>query len=777
MKKTRIKHEYKGLNELDAQKQKNLMSVIQGRLVSQTTKIRLIRSNFKKLRAAKKDLLSSTSWKIAQIVGVLLFPLRLNQRASEKLKVLNGLISKVNNDLRAQQQEFEDINRKLVALASIRNLQLLHPDYFDLNKAEKVFLPKYDNPRVSIIIPAYNQASFTFATIWSIAKHTDHDISFEVILIDDCSPDDTARALDSKIENLIFIRNQENLGFLQNCNKAAKMARGEHILFLNNDTNVQPNWLSPLVKILDDEPQTGMVGSRLVYPDGTMQEAGGIIWNDGTGWNFGKHQDPKLPEYNYVKEVDYISGASLMIRKSLWEDIGGFDERYVPAYFEDTDLAFEVRKRGYKVKYQPLSWVVHFEGISHGTDVSTGIKEYQKKNREKFVEKWELELEKHFQNAQNVFLARDRAQFKKSILFIDHYVPKFDQDAGSRSTFSYIKLFVEEGFNVKFLGDNFYEDPEYAPILQQMGVEVLYGTTMKENFPVWLEKNGSHLDYVFLNRPHISDKYIDVLKESTTAKLLYYGHDLHFLREQRELKTTKNKEKLESSQRWEQLEFELMSKVDVSLYPSSVEVDLIRAKRPELDVAQIPVYILDQSFTTSHSNETSNIMFVGGFNHPPNVDGVLWFMKEVWPQVLEKLPEIKCYIIGSRPPAEILDLASDNVIVTGFISDDQLSAYYREIKMTIAPLRFGAGIKGKIVEALHQNVPIVTTPIGAEGLVGIDSCLAVANDSTDFAQKVVDLYQNEQELSRMASAGQEYCREHFSSRAAKRALSPYVDFR
>ncbi|MEQ9230631.1 MAG: glycosyltransferase [Cyclobacteriaceae bacterium] len=750
---------------------------LQSRVMLQADKIQKVRSTFKQLRAAKKVLLSSTSWKLARFMGSVLFPLKLNTQATKKVKSLSRLISKVNQDLRALQDEFEYISKKLTSLANFRNLQIIHPEFTDLNNSEKIVLPRYEEPLVSIIIPAYNQAKFTFASILSIARHTEKDIPYEVILIDDCSSDEEARGLSSRIENLVYVQNDKNLGFLLNCNKAAKKAKGKFILFLNNDTNVQPNWLSPLVDILENEPKTGMVGSRLVYPNGIQQEAGGIIWNDGSGWNYGKNQDPKLSEFNYVKEVDYISGASAMIRKTLWEEIGGFDERYIPAYFEDTDLAFEVRKRGYKVKYQPLSWVVHFEGISHGTDEGSGIKEYQKKNREKFIEKWEVELQKHFQNAQNVFLARDRAQFKKSILFIDHYVPKFDQDAGSRSTFSYIKLFVEEGFSVKFLGDNFYNDPEYAPILQQMGVEVLYGLSLKEHIQAWLKANGKYFDYVFLNRPHISIKYIDLIRDASDAKILYYGHDLHFLREQRELKTTKNKEKLESSQRWEQLEFEIMNKVDLSLFPSSVEIEVVKSKGSEIAVGQIPVYIFDDFLTPTRATETKDIMFLGGFKHPPNADAVLWFMKEIWPLILGELPEIKFYIVGSHPPQEILELAGENVIVTGFVTDDELRKYYRDIKMTIAPLRFGAGIKGKIVEALHQNVPIVTTPIGAEGLVGIDSCLAVANDSTEFAQKVVDLYKNEQELSRMASAGQEYCREHFSSMAAKRALSPHVDFR
>jgi GT2 family glycosyltransferase len=239
------------------------------------------------------------------------------------------------------------------------------------------------------------------------------------------------------VKNIKVVRNEKNLGFLLNCNNAVKFAKGKYIHLLNNDTQVQERWLISLIELIESNDNIGMVGSKLVYPDGRQQEAGGIIWNDASGWNFGRLDDPTKPEYNYVKEVDYISGASIMLSKKLWDKIGGFDERYVPAYFEDSDLAFEVRKHGYNVMFQPKSVVVHFEGISHGTDTGTGIKAYQVKNREKFIEKWKNELEKnHFPNAENVFLARDRSRNKKHILIIDHYVPHFDQDAGSRTVFA-----------------------------------------------------------------------------------------------------------------------------------------------------------------------------------------------------------------------------------------------------------------------------------------------------------------------------------------------------
>ena len=191
----------------------------------------------------------------------------------------------------------------------------------------------------------------------------------------------------------MICRNQTNQGFLRNCNQAAKAARGKYIMFLNNDTKVTEGWLSSLVKLIESDPSIGMVGSKLVYPDGRLQEAGGILWSDGSGWNYGRLDDPDKAEYNYVKDVDYISGAAILLSVQLWKQIGGFDERFAPAYCEDSDLAFEVRKAGYRVVYQPLSKVIHFEGVSNGTDVNgTGLKRYQVENSKKLREKWRMSL-------------------------------------------------------------------------------------------------------------------------------------------------------------------------------------------------------------------------------------------------------------------------------------------------------------------------------------------------------------------------------------------------
>jgi GT2 family glycosyltransferase/2-polyprenyl-3-methyl-5-hydroxy-6-metoxy-1,4-benzoquinol methylase len=650
---------------------------------------------------------------------------------------------------------------------------LIDPQSVVISYNTIVNVPLFADPLVSIIVPAYNQANYTVACIQSIVANTT-TVPYEIILMDDKSPDEDARNLKYFINNITFISNEENLGFLRNCNKGAALANGKYILFLNNDTNVQPNWLDSLVDLIESDESIGMVGSRLVYPDGRQQEAGGIIWNDASGWNFGRLDDPSKPEYNYVKEVDYISGAAVMLSKELWDEIGGFDERFIPAYYEDTDLAFEVRKHGYKVMYQPKSIVIHFEGISNGTDLGSGIKKYQVINYEKFFSKWKHVLQKdHFPNAENVFQARDRSRYKKSVLFVDHYLPHYDQDAGSKAAYQYLRMLVSNGMNVKFIGDNFYNYPDkpYLEALQQMGIEVLYGNWYYNNWKEWLVENAIKFDFFILSRPHIAVKYIDIVKGHSNGRIIYFGHDLHFLREEREYLLKKDVSILHSSEKWKTLELELMKKADFSYYFSDIEADEIKKNDPSIDVDVVPLYIFD-TFKENHymASERNDIMFVGGFGHSPNVDAMRWFVTEVWDQVVNQLKGVKLYIIGSNPPDEIIEMATDNIIVTGFISDQKLEEYFSTCRIMVAPLRYGAGVKGKIVQALYEGMPTVTTSIGAEGLIQSDECLIVQNDAIEMADKICELYNDKEKLRDLSLKSSQYCENFFSATYAKKSM-------
>lgn len=635
--------------------------------------------------------------------------------------------------------------------------------------------PTWEIPTVSIVIPVYNQFDYTYACVKSILQNSG-DVSYEILIADDCSTDVT-REIDRVITGLHTIRNPENLRFLRNCNHAAKSARGKYILFLNNDTQVQPNWLAPLVDLMENDETIGMTGSKLVFPDGRLQEAGGILWKDGSAWNYGNRSDPADPEFNYVKDVDYISGASICIRKELWEEIGGFDERFAPAYCEDSDLAFEVRKHGRRVVYQPASVVVHFEGVSNGTDTSTGQKQYQVINQKKFYEKWKDVLEQeHFSNAQNVFQARDRSRNKKVLLMVDHYVPQFDKDAGSRTVYQYIRLFASQGFQVKFIGDNFFPHQPYTQVLQQMGVEVLYGPYYASHWKDWLKENGACIQYAFLNRPHISVKYIDLVRQYTPARIIYYGHDLHFLRERREYELTGQKDLLKSSEDWKKKELELMRKADWAYYPSCVEEEEIHKIAPDVHVKAIPAYLFTEVEDKPFQAEgRKDLMFIGGFSHRPNVDAVKWFAAEIMPHLRKLLPDVVVHILGSNPPEDVKALADEQLKIAGFVTDEQLEEYYSRCRLDIVPLRYGAGIKGKVVEAMRYGMPVVTTQIGAEGIAQADEILSVADNAEEFAKRVAALYQNPEELDARSAASRQYIREHFSPENAVRVIGSEFD--
>src|SRR5439155_4022577 len=297
--------------------------------------------------------------------------------------------------------------------------------------------PVHERVDVSIIIPVFNQFRFTQACLASLQEHQGTE-RFEVIIVDDCSMDATAERV-PQMPGVIYLRNEKNFGFIASCNRGAEKARGKYLVFLNNDTLVRDGWLSALVGTFAEQPQPGIVGAKLVYPDGRLQEAGGIIWRDATGWNYGKSDDPGKPEYNYLREVDYCSAAALMIPKALFQSVGGFDPRYAPAYYEDTDLAFKVRQAGYKVLYQPLSEVVHYEGTTGGTDITTGTKKYQDINRSTFAKAWAAKLVTKPANGDAAFL-RQAPTGRKNILVIDHYVPSPDRDSGSLRMFQVLKL-------------------------------------------------------------------------------------------------------------------------------------------------------------------------------------------------------------------------------------------------------------------------------------------------------------------------------------------------
>ncbi|MFZ5897072.1 MAG: glycosyltransferase family 2 protein [Myxococcota bacterium] len=312
-------------------------------------------------------------------------------------------------------------------------------------QARRLLLPECAEPKVSIIVPVYGKFATTWNCLAALAE-IDAGVSFEVIVVDDCSPDCTRQML-SRVDNVRMIENASNLGYLRSNNRAAESARGRWLCLLNNDTRVTPRWLAELVNTFEAFPRVGLVGSKLLFADGRLQEAGGIVFADASCENYGRWADPERPRYNFARSVDYCSAACVLLPRALWRDLGGFDEYFAPAYYEDTDLAFRVREAGFDVMYQPLSRVVHYHGVTHGKNPKHGLKRSLLVNRERFAQRWRPRLATHPSADDDVRASAERLQVPGLLLCLPRS-PDSARDAELREYLDFARQVRHDGYHV-----------------------------------------------------------------------------------------------------------------------------------------------------------------------------------------------------------------------------------------------------------------------------------------------------------------------------------------
>ena len=606
-------------------------------------------------------------------------------------------------------------------------------------------------PLVSIVIPVFNKWDVTARCLASLLV-CDSEIDIEVFVVDDASHDETPKRL-AQLPGINVIRNGTNLGFVGGCNRGAALASGQYLYFLNNDTELASGAIRALVSRMERTASIGIVGSKLVYPDGRLQEAGGVIWSDASGWNYGRLDLPVRPAYNFFRDVDYVSGASLLVRTELFRTIGGFDSRFAPGYYEDADLCFEVRARGYRVSYEPLSVVTHFEGLTSGTDLGVGMKRFQTINKIKFEEKWSTVLHDHHDlpNAANVDrAARSRGGETRAILIVDSYVPLYDKEAGSNRLQQLIVGLRANGTRVVFFPDNLTPMMPYTAELQSVGIEVVYA--VDDGTPTWDElfvHALSSVDLVWICRPELCKKYLPLVRAHSRLPVVYDTIDLHHVRRRRQLEHEGRYDDA-SWREIEALELSCAFAADGTVVVSDAEADVLR-EHGVSPIAIVPTVHDDEDERTVGFDDSSGLLFIGGFNHTPNVDAVSWLIEEIMPLVWAEIPGLGVTILGSNPPPAITRLASPSVKVTGFIRD--VSPYFRNARLFIGPLRYGAGVKGKIGQALAFGIPIVTTAIGAEGFDIRDGASGmIANDAASFAAAIVELYYDRARWERLSEA-------------------------
>ena len=591
-------------------------------------------------------------------------------------------------------------------------------------------------PKVSIVIPVYGQLAVTAQCLKSIAG-AKNELSYEVVVVNDQSPDQTAEFL-ATCSGLKVVTNTENLGYLRSTNRGAEAASGEFIILLNNDTEVSDGWIDNLIATFDRYPDTGVVGAKLVYPDGRLQEAGAVIFNDGTGWNYGRFQNPSADEFAFLREVDYCSAACVAVRRDLWNELNGFDERFAPAYYEDTDLAFSARSLGYKVRYQPKVQVVHHEGVSHGTDESSGLKAHQKINHEVFVNKWAMELKKQLPSgAQSVLRASSRRLAGK-ILVADYEVPHWDKHSGGLRMSRILGILAELGWQVTFAPGNAAPIEPYTSELRQQGIEVVCFESSPEEY---LKQKGKEaFDVALLSRPEDGARWLSAFRSlSPATRVIYDTVDLHVVRMKRGRDLGRNDLSPKMEEQIADLERQLINAADLTLVVSEEEKSWLTAEMPKAKVVVIGNVHAEELSEPPFENR-EGILFVGSWNHHPNQDAIEFLIEEIAPLLWEKIPDLPINIVGSGLPKN-LGKGDNRIIRHGWIED--LAAIYGEAVMTVAPLRYGAGLKGKVGGSLCRGVPMVGTPVAFEGYgFGDDQEIIQADCAVEIAKSILNVYSN-----------------------------------
>jgi len=680
------------------------------------------------------------------------------------------------------------VARRLSALSSHIEANFKSGDYSDLKQAYTAYeilneeFKKRDEyptlniptakgkPLISIIIPVHNNFSITYHCLASFLLYK-NSCNYEIIIVDDASTDNTSN-IKKFINNITVLKNKNNIGFLKSCNAAAKIAKGEYLVFLNNDTEIGNHCLDEMIDVFNRFEKVGLVGCKLIYPNGILQEAGGIIWENGEPWNLGKGENPMLPEWNYVRQTDYVSGAAIMISKSLWNSVDGFSEEFAPCYFEDADLAFKVRGLGYKVIYTPHAEIVHFEGMSNGTDIMMGLKKHQMLNQPLFSSKWIAKLENNGPVGADLWKNKERG-VRYRALVIDYQTPQPDKDAGSYAEIQEISLLQSHGFKVTFIPENLAHFAKYTRHLQKMGVECIHAPFVS-SVEEFLKKRGLEFDLIYITRFHVAEKYLDLIKKYSKAKTILNNADLHFLRELRRL-LNKGDKQLSSALETRDKELSTMNKVDAILSYNESEHAVITSHILKSDNIFKCPWIVPALGNKNTFKQRSGIAFLGGYNHFPNVEAVEFLVGKIMPALGLINPKIKLYIYGSNSPESFKEYASENIEIVGYA--DSLEAIFEKHRIFVAPLLSGAGLKGKVIEAMSWGMPVIVSPIAIEatGLIhGISTLLA--ESPNDWVRSILKLHDDEILWDKLSKNSLELAKTAYSYENARRLFAKPLNY-
>lgn len=601
--------------------------------------------------------------------------------------------------------------------------------------------PVFNNPLISIIIPYFNQENYTWNCLKSIHENLPN-ASFEIILVNDNS---TEQPDFSMASNVRIINNEENLGFLRSVNVAIQQAKGQFVYLLNNDTVVRKGFLDELLFVFDNFENVGAVGSMLLNADGSLQEAGSVFMKDCRIWQVVGKKKSYYPEFNYIYKVDYCSGCSLMFRK--YSDNGKlnlFDEEFAPAYFEETDLCFRLKyEQGKDVYFTPFSKVIHFNGVSYNSNIAFTAKKQElfERNLTIFKRKWQKQIDAiKAEKTQSRILEINE---NKSIVFYNGVVPEHDTNSGELRLTEIVKAYKRKNYFVCIIAPKNKIDNPYNEYFQRLGVCVYYEHQKTDDRKKFLKRLRlqSPISWFYAVKMFLKN-YQRALSANPDSKLIYDMVDIHHLRYQRAIKLEpKRFSHKKNYRKYLRQEKFAAKKANLVVTISDDEKAYMRnfvGGDQMITISNIH-YIKKNLQEVPSFDGRNGILFVGSV-HPPNIDAVNFLVNEIMPLVWQIDDTIKVHIVGNVNQV-MSEISHPNVFFHGFISD--MVPFLLESRLMVAPLRYGAGVKGKIGQAFEYFLPVVTTSIGAEGM-GLENGVnaLIADEKHDFAGKIMELYQN-----------------------------------
>jgi GT2 family glycosyltransferase len=596
-----------------------------------------------------------------------------------------------------------------------------------------------EQPLVSIVMVFYNKAELSLLALESLLVNG--DVDYELIIVDNASKDST-RELHERLSGVRIITNERNVGFGPACMQAAEVARGKYLCFLNNDALLQAQGLSIALQNFARAANIGAVGGKLLLADGRLQEAGSIVWADGSALGYGRTADPVAPQYMFRRPVDFCSGAFLFTPRALFSELGGFSDRYAPAYYEDTDYCLKLWEAGFEVVYEPRAVIRHYESASSGGNDSA--KPLMAANQKKFADAWEEVLRRHqAPDASNILRARIAASSRGlRILYLDDRIPHRELGSGFPRSNDIVRELVELGHHVACAALNFpigAPQDEYRDI--PIDVELVdacraHNSVLRDYIPA--------SDVIWISRPHNMERLLRdfvLAADSSAFKIIYDAEAIFSDRER--LKAEIAGRPLSDRIFHASSHMETALAMAANLVVTVSERDAREMTSRGIRNVQVVGHRMDADPTLNPYSERRAFLFVGAVHgdENPNLDSLRYFCRNIWPSVWNATGA-ELLIAGYGTEAFRDEFALPGVRVIG--RQHNLRSVYELARVFVIPTRYCAGIPYKAHEAAGYGVPMVVSSIILDqlGWTAEKDCLLGA-DAAGFAGACIRLFSSE----------------------------------